>query len=85
MDMYRYTPNPKILKSLQLAREKPYRDGCSPTWTLAHKYFGDYTRCCVFLRNWEHVDLYSKTKLMEVPVNGFMFPLAMFKIDKVDK
>jgi hypothetical protein len=81
--MYKYTPEPKLLKTLQLAKAKRYWKGDSPTWTLASSYFSDYTDICNFLRGWENVVFYSPTRRQEIPVVSSMFPVSFFQEEKV--
>jgi len=81
--MYRYTPNKTLLKSLRLAREKPYGPKGSADWNLAKEHFSDYRMITTFLHYWEHTDFYSKTLLQEVPVNGYLLPLKYFEETKV--
>jgi len=79
--MYHYTPEPVLLRSLYLAKKKPYNcnTGMSSEWALAKENFSDYQMLLMFLTYWEHTDLFSPTQLHEVPVNGILFPLQYFK------
>lgn len=81
--MYKYTPEPKLLKTLQLAKGKPYGKTGSASWTLASSYFGDYTDICNFLRRWENVVFYSPTRRQEIPVCSSLFPVSFFQEEKV--
>ena len=82
--MYKYTPNPAILKSLKLAQKKPYGKTGSATWNLVNSYFSEYNVVVTFLQYWENTMFYSPKQLQQVPVMGIMFPVAFFKEEWVE-
>jgi hypothetical protein len=77
--MYKYTPEPKLLKTLRLAKSKPYGPSGSAQWILAKSYFGDYTAICDFLTHYEGVVFFSPTRRTQIPVGGSVFPVSFFK------
>ena len=83
--MYRYTPNKEILEKLKAARKKGYvsKIACSGEYHLATSMFKDYAMKVAFLTHWEHTNVFSKTKLKEVPVSGYLFPVDLFDQTKV--
>lgn len=82
--MYKYTAEPKILRSLELAKKIPYGKNGSATWNLAQSYFTDYTMIVYFLQYWEKTTIYSKSKLQHVPVNGILFPVTFFRQERIE-
>ena len=81
--MYRYTPNPGLLRGLKNARANPYTPN-GGQWGFASCLCIDYSMTIAFLQYWEHVVYWSPKKLQKVPVNGLLFPVSFFKEEQVD-
>ena len=82
--MYLYTPKKSILRHFE-----PIEWGyCSFPYLSSDKYVKVLKDHCVsmdyrvrwsdFVRTYPNVQFYSKTRRREVPVNGYLFPVALF-------
>jgi len=81
--MYKYTPNPGLLRGLQNARAKPYTPN-SGQWGFASNLCLDYKMTVAMIQYWEHVVFYSNSKRQQVPVYGILFPVSFFQEEQVD-
>lgn len=73
--MYKYTPDKELLRRLKTSKDK---------YSVACELFKDYTSRMVFMQYWSDVVYYSSTKVVYVPVNGYLFPSWMFEEVKVN-
>ncbi len=76
--MYRYTPNKQMLEELQRKKRKDNRHYGSFAWVFVSQFVKSYSERVAFLRDWPHVEFYSKTRVHFVPVRGYLFPLKFF-------
>ncbi len=84
--MFRYTPKKEILKELQRQRNKGWNRTSNSTYEYdyARQLFkGNYGMVCLFMQYWENVVFFSEEQRREIPVNGVLFSVTLFDMEKV--
>jgi len=84
--MYKYTPKKSVLRDLQVSRTGAWWDKEYYKRMEVLKAFGadsGYAMCTALARYYKGVCFYSPTPRREIPVNGLLFPVAMFNEDQL--
>ena len=85
--MFKYTPKKNIVREMDVPKVGRYWDKEYFKRMEILKRFRidqDYSMTVVLKRYYPEVCFYSPEPVRQVPVNGFLFPVAMFNEEKVD-
>ena len=84
--MYKYTPKKSILREMDVPKVGRYWDKEFFKRQEILKRFHtveNYSMTVVVKTHYPNVCFYSPVPVREVPVNGFLFPVAMFNEEKI--
>ena len=83
--MFKYTPKKTFLKEMRVKRVGLWWD---TQWAIVfdilkrHRLDGNYKLAIILRDKYPSFCFYSENQLSEVPIQGYLFPVAMFTEEK---
>jgi hypothetical protein len=81
--MIKYTPKQSILAEMERSNKsaRPWETNYQTMLQILQRYRipTNHILATILQTRYPEVSVYSKTKLNQIPVNGYMFPVEMFE------
>lgn len=84
--MFKYTPNKEVISKLESIQRSSTRKRVDGEYFYAVQITGsnaNYFACGDFWKHYVQYEFYSKVRLQEVPLNGFLISAAWFTEEQI--